>query len=50
MTLSTYSILDILAEYGVHPEEDEFGDIDLPGIGEIREEETIYATSIEEIF
>ena len=49
MPIAVDDILDILREYGIDLE-DLFADIDLPGIGELEEGETIYSTSIEEVF
>ena len=47
MAISIPDILDVLAAHDIHPTED---DVDLPGIGEIGDNETVYATSIGEVF
>jgi hypothetical protein len=49
MGLQTDEILDVLRERGIEPQEQAL-EIELPGIGEVEEEETIYSTSIEEVF
>lgn len=50
MAIQTDQILDVLRDYGIHPLDDEYGGIDLPGIGAIEEGEEVYATSIDEVF
>lgn len=50
MPIPTSQILDVLREYDIHPLDDDYAEIDLPGIGEIEEGEGVYATSIAEIF
>ncbi len=50
MPISTSQILDVLREYDINPLEDDIADIDLPGIGEIEEDKSVYATSIVEVF
>jgi hypothetical protein len=47
MAISIPDILDVLAGHDIHPLDD---DVDLPGIGEIGDNETVYATSIGEVF
>jgi hypothetical protein len=57
MAISTAEILDVMREHGVVPEELPPG-LDLPtgdgpglpGVGEVEEGETVYATSIDEVF
>lgn len=50
MPIKTDQILDVLRQYEIHPLDDDFAEIDLPGIGKIDEDESVYATSIAEIF
>lgn len=50
MPIATDQILDVLRQYGITPLDDEYAEIDLPGIGEIGEGEGVYATSISEVF
>jgi predicted RNA binding protein YcfA (HicA-like mRNA interferase family) len=57
MAISTAEILDVMREHGVVPEELPPGlDLprgdgpSLPGVGEVEEGETVYATSIDEVF
>jgi hypothetical protein len=50
MAISIPDILDVLAAHDIHPIEDDMEDVDLPGIGEIGDNETVYATSIGEVF
>jgi hypothetical protein len=57
MAITTSEILDVMLEHGVEPEDPpqalEQGDVDgpdLPGLGEVGEGETVYATSIDEVF
>lgn len=50
MTISLPGILDVLNEYGINPLEDDQPNFDLPDIGEIGEGETVYTTSISEVF
>lgn len=50
MTASTQGILEVLAAHDIYPLDDDFADTDLPGIGEINEDETVYSTSLEEVF
>jgi hypothetical protein len=50
MPISISSILDVLAAHGIRPFEAELEDAELPGIGEIEEGETVYSTSISEVF
>jgi hypothetical protein len=49
MALQTREILDVLRQRGIEPEE-QTADVDLPGIGQVEEGETIYSTSILEVF
>ncbi len=49
MAFSISTTLDILASYGIHPLEDDAGDIDLPGIGIIDDDETVYSISLDEV-
>jgi hypothetical protein len=49
MPFSTSNTLEVLAAHNIHPLEDEFSDIELPGIGGIAEGETVYSTSIDEV-
>ena len=49
MTISIYDVLDVLRARGILPLEDDWPEADLPGIGEIGENEAIYATSIAEV-
>lgn len=48
MAVSTDEILNILGERDILPSE-EIGDVNLPGIGNLEEDETIYSTSIAEV-
>jgi HicA toxin of bacterial toxin-antitoxin, len=48
MAVVTDEIIDVLRQRGILPDE-ETGDVDLPGIGEVEEGETIYSTSIDEV-
>ena len=50
MTVSSNQILEVLSSYDIRPMEDNFSEIDLPGIGEIEDGEGIYTTSLKEIF
>lgn len=50
MAVSNNNILDVLREYRFHSLEDEAYEIDLPGIGQIEEGESVYVTSIDEVF
>lgn len=47
--MQTDEILDVLRERGIEPQE-QMADVDLPGVGEVEEGETIYSTSIAELF
>lgn len=49
MPTSISDILDVLDAYGIHPLDD-LEDVELPGIGEIEEDETVYSTSIAGVF
>src|SRR5262245_33428378 len=49
MALTTDEILDILRERGIEPTEEIEG-ADLPDVGQIREGETVYSTSMAEVF
>ncbi len=49
MTLSIDDILEVLQKYAILPEE-EFDRGELPGIGQISENETVYTTSLEKVF
>lgn len=57
MTITTFEILDVMREHGVMPDAPPPG-LDLPigdgpglpGVGEVEEGETVYATSIDEVF
>jgi len=46
MPIATEEILDVLREYGIHPLDDDFSDIDLPSVGQIEEGESVYSTSL----
>jgi len=48
LTPSIDEILNVLRERGIEPHE-QLDDVDVPGIGEIKEGETIYTTSMEEV-
>ena len=50
MALSNSAILDILAKYDIHPYEDSAKDVEPPGIGEIHDGESVYSTSLDEVF
>lgn len=57
MAMSTAKILDVVREHGVVPDDPPLGldaatgdGPDLPGVGEIEEGETVYATSLDEVF
>ncbi len=50
MPISVSSILDVLGAHDIRPLEDEREDIEFPGIGQIEEGETVYSTSITEVF
>jgi hypothetical protein len=57
MTITTDGILDVLGAHGIRPleasvggDESEVPDAELPGIGEIQDGETVYTTSIAEVF
>ena len=50
MAISTAQILDVLQQYGIRPLEDDYAEIDLPGIGEIGSNETVYTTSLDNVF
>ncbi len=50
MAVSTSEILGILAAHDIFPYEDEKYDIEFPGIGDIGENETVYSTSVSEVF
>ena len=48
--MSTSQILDILRQYNIRPLDDDFADIDLPDIGQIGENESVYSTSLKAVF
>jgi hypothetical protein len=50
MTIPTSSILDVLAAHNTRPLEEDMTDIELPEIGKIGDNETVYSTSIGEVF
>jgi hypothetical protein len=50
MAVSTSEILDVLRARGILPLEDDWPELDLPGVGEIEEGETVYTTSLDEVF
>ena len=50
MPISISDILDVLRAHEIRPIEDDWGDADLPGIGGIEEGETVYSTSLAEVF
>jgi hypothetical protein len=49
MPTSTTDILNILADYHIHPGIDDAAELELPGIGAIEEGETVYSTPIDGI-
>ena len=49
MAMPIGDILDILRERGIEPDEEPEA-VDLPGIGQVEEGETIYSTSVAEVF
>jgi hypothetical protein len=49
MAISISDILDVLHAHDIRPIEDD-REVDLPGVGEAEEGETIYCTSIDEVF
>jgi hypothetical protein len=49
MAVQTDEILDVLRQRGIEPEE-RMADVNLPGIGQVEEGETIYSTSIPKVF
>lgn len=49
MPIATDQILNVLRQYGISPFDDDFAEVDLPGIGEIDEEEGVYSTSLDEV-
>ncbi len=49
MSLQTDEILDVLRERGSEPQQ-QMVEVELPGIGQVEEGETIYSTSVEEVF
>ena len=52
MAIDTEVILDVLRYYGINPDDVDGSGLkgELPGVGEIEEGETVYSTSIEEVF
>jgi hypothetical protein len=50
MPISISSVLDVLAAHDIRPFESELGEVELPGIGEIEEGDTVYSTTISEVF
>ena len=52
MAVDTEVILDVLRYYGINPDDVDGSELkgELPGVGEIEEGETVYSTSIEEVF
>lgn len=50
MPISVSNILDVLGAHGIRPLEDDGENVELPGIGQIEEGETVYSTSISEVF
>jgi hypothetical protein len=50
MSISTNQILDVLRQYDIQPLDDDYAEVDFPWIGEIEEEEDVYATSIAAVF
>ena len=52
MAIDTEVILDVLRHYGINPDDVDGSGLkgELPGVGEIEEGETVYSTSIEEVF
>ena len=60
MAISISNVLDVLGAHNIRPTEDDWreddweeedrDDGDLPGIGSIEEGETVYATSLDEVF
>ncbi|MCE2760256.1 MAG: type II toxin-antitoxin system HicA family toxin [Acetobacteraceae bacterium] len=49
MPVSTDLILNVLADYDIHPGLNDAAEIELPGVGKIEEGETVYSTSIDGI-
>lgn len=49
MPIPTDQVLDVLRQYGITPLDDDFAEIDLPGIGEIEDGEGVYSTSLDEV-
>ena len=49
MAMPIGDILDVLRERGIEPDEEPEA-VDLPGIGQVEEGETIYSTSVAEVF
>jgi hypothetical protein len=50
MAVSISEILDVLRARGILPLEDDWPETDLPGVGQIEDGETVYATSLDEVF
>lgn len=50
MAVSISGVLDVLAANDIRPLEDDWEETDLPAIGELDDGETIYSTSIAEVF
>ena len=49
MPIPTSQILDVLRQYDINPLDDDYPEAELPGIGEIAEDEGVYATSLAEV-
>lgn len=49
MPITTHQILDVLSQYDINPLDDDYAEIDLPGIGEIEDGEGVYSTSLDEV-
>jgi hypothetical protein len=50
VTISISDILDVLGAHDIRPHEGDWEAFDLPGIGQIEDGETVYTTSIAEVF
>jgi predicted RNA binding protein YcfA (HicA-like mRNA interferase family) len=49
MAIATDQILAVLRQYGINPLDDDYAEIELPGIGEIEDGERVYSTSLDEV-
>ncbi len=50
MSVSVCNILEVLEAYDIRPFENDLVDTKTPDVGEILESETLYATSLSEVF